>query len=187
MRKRTIILCLFLLTAVVGKSNATEPPTAAQAARQQANCGEWHKAIESYNRALTTSPKDAVCLARRGYAYARLGNYKQAFADFTTAIECDTKCPDAYSQRSRVYCWLGLEQLAMKDAHKALGLIASVPKEPELLLEHAALLYSVDKKQDADRECKQVLASYPHALDFSTLLIASGANCGFHQYQDSVN
>jgi tetratricopeptide (TPR) repeat protein len=132
MYKRTIpiILCLFLLTSLASKSSAAKHPSAAQTAQQQANCGEWQKAIESYDKALTTSPDDAVCLARRGYAQARLGNYKQAFADFTAAIKSDTNCPDAYSRRSRVYFGLGLNQLAKQDARKALGLTGTITRKP---------------------------------------------------------
>jgi len=163
------------------------PSSAAQAARHQANCGEWQKAIESYNKALTTSPKDAVCLARRGYAYARLGDYKKALAGFATAIKCDADCSDAYSRRSRVYAWLGFDQLSKQDALKALELIPSAPKDPDLLLEHAGLLYSVEKTQEADKECKQVLASNSQGKDLSSLLIASDAHYLLRQYQDSVH
>jgi len=187
MGKSTIILFLLLACVFASRSDAAEPATAAQTARQLANCGEWQQAIENYNKALITTPKDSVCLARRGFAYARLGNYKQAFVDFAGAIECDTNCADAYSRRGRVYGWLGLEQLAKQDAEKALKLIVTVPDEADLLLEHAGLLNTVDKKQEADQESKQVLATCSQGKDVSTLINASGAHYNLHQYKDSVN
>jgi tetratricopeptide (TPR) repeat protein len=187
MRKRTIIICLFILFGLGDKSNAAGSLPAAQLARQQANCGEWQQAIESYNKALNTSPNDAVCLARRGFAYANLGNFKQAFVDFTSSLEHDPHCSDAYSRRARVYAWLGLDQLAQQDASKALKLITSLPKEPDLLLEHAGLLYTIKNTQEADEESKQVLALKLQSKDVGSLIITAGAHANLHQYKDSVN
>jgi Flp pilus assembly protein TadD len=39
--------------------NAADPSLEAQEARWQASYGEWQKAIETYNKALSKSPKDA--------------------------------------------------------------------------------------------------------------------------------
>lgn len=191
LRRKTIILCLFLEVVLASKSYAAEEPRKLvnhlEVARQHANCGEWQEAIESYDKALTHSRKDAFCLARRGYAFARLGNFRQAFVDFAGAIECDTNCADAYSRRSLAYSWLGLKKFAQRDARTALTLIGTAPKDPHLLLEHAGLLYILEKSKEADEESKQVLASCAKGTDVSTLFLASTALRQLGQYQDLLS
>ena len=186
MRIRIIMLCLFFVVTLVCKCEAAEQSRLYSAARLHANCGQWQQAIECYNKELSASPEDPVALARRGYAFASLGNHKQAFIDFTDAINSDTTCPDAYSRRSRVYAWLGLMQLAKQDAHKALELMPATPEEPDLLLEHAVLLNSVDKKQESLKEVKKVLASIGKDKDVSSLVMADRAHAALNQHKEAI-
>jgi tetratricopeptide (TPR) repeat protein len=88
MRKRAIIICLLVLLSFNAESNAAELAPE-KLAWHQAICCEWQKAIDSYTKALARSPRNAAWLARRGNAYAHLGRYKRAFADYSRAIECD--------------------------------------------------------------------------------------------------
>jgi tetratricopeptide (TPR) repeat protein len=185
MRKRTIILCLFLLTGLASRCDAAEPSAAAKIARNLANCGEWEQAIKSYDIALAAAPTDAVCLARRGDAYAHIGNYKQAFADFDAAIKCDTKCPDAYYGRYRLYTLLGLNDLAEIDAKKALMSIGQTPKDPVCLLEHAALLPSGESDK-RNEESQQVLVLTSHRVDVCNLLCASEAYNNLYKFREAA-
>lgn len=190
MRELSIIVCLVLtIVAILAlacyKGNKAE--RFRQEARKHTNRCEWKQAIECYDKALVESPKNATYLARRGFAYACLGNSNQALADFTSAIESDKNCPDAYSRRSRLYSWLGLNSLSKPDAEKALELIGEPPKETELLLEYAGLLNSLGKQQESDQKYKQVLASLPQDEDVSNLLMATSAHAGLRQNQDSAD
>lgn len=163
-----------------------ETISSAQTGKHYENTANWRKAIESYNQELALSPRDAHCLARRGYAHARLGNFKQSFVDFSAAMEADSACPDAYSRRARVYTGLGFIQLAKQDAQKALTLIGDAPSEPNLLLEHAGLLYIVENKQVADLESKRVLDLCKTNKDSSTLLNLAGAHFNLGDFKDTV-
>lgn len=120
--------------------------------------GEWQRAIPLYSRAFKENPADAACLARRGFTYGQLGDYKQAFADFEEALKIDRNCPDAYSRRARVYTWLGLQTLAKKDAKRALEIIGKPAEEVYPLLEHGSLLETVGEEKQAADEFQRALA-----------------------------
>ena len=59
----------------------------------------------------------------RGWAYAELGNYKQALDDFNKAIEFDPKMSMAYVNRGVVYSSkLGNHRQALEEYKKAIEL-----------------------------------------------------------------
>ncbi|MBS1953317.1 MAG: tetratricopeptide repeat protein [Cyanobacteria bacterium SZAS-4] len=185
--RNAIIILFSLIVSYACQSATADQLRLYSAARLHSNRGEWQQAIEFYSKELAASPENSVALARRGYAFAALGNYKQAFDDFSDAIKFDTTCPDAYSRRSRVYVWLGLTQRAKQDAHRALELITVTPEEPDLLVEHAALLDCVDKKDYAAKEAKQVLTSIGKDKDVCSLVIACRAHALLNQHKPIID
>lgn len=183
---RTFIFCLFLLIVLAKDCGSTDTETQAQAARRYANCAEWVEAIESYNKALEASPRDAVCLARRGFAYAKSGNITQALTDLDSAIEYDTNCADAYSRRAIVYANLGLKRLAQQDAKEALRLVPVVPKEPDFLLEHAGLLCILERNKLADEESRQVIKLLSKRKDLEAYLLTGYAYHNLRQHLGAI-
>ncbi len=69
------------------------------------------KAIELLQSALTYN--------NRGYAYQKLGEYKLAIKDHTTAIDLDLNYAEAYSDRASANKAVGNDDLATKDLEKA--------------------------------------------------------------------
>lgn len=118
---------------------------------------QWKEAIPLYDKALKENPNDAVCLARRGFAYAQIGNYWQAFSDFDESLKADRNCWDAYSRRARVCAWLGLDSLARSDAKRGLALMPIPPEDSYILLEHATLLSILGKTLQSNDELNHAL------------------------------
>ncbi|MBL0186073.1 MAG: tetratricopeptide repeat protein [Candidatus Obscuribacter sp.] len=181
----TILLCLLSMLAC--QSGAAEPLTNTKRAKQHADCEEWQSAIEIYTKELAAHPKDAECLAGRGLAYARQGNLQQAFADFSYAIKCDPNCTEAYSNRSRVYEWLGLIGPARKDAEQALARVSTVTQDLDSIMRQAGLLNCVGKKIEAETEYNHALLLCSKDADLSALLDAACAHYQLEHLKDSLN
>jgi tetratricopeptide (TPR) repeat protein len=181
-----ISVLLMLLSTTFGVVYAANK-TPAETARQQANNCDWPNAILSYSKAMITSPKDASLVARRGYAYGMVGNFKQAFADFDTAIKIDSNCFDAYALRARINKSLWLWTGKQEDAERALKLVSPPPKELDLLLDHATLLSYNGKDKEADVEFKQVLAKVDHLNDLNSLILAARAHRSLKEYKEATD
>ena len=61
--------------------------------RQQLQQNQLHLALESVNRALQASPRDADLLFLRGKIYWRLGNRAAATANYAAAAALDPHSP----------------------------------------------------------------------------------------------
>ncbi|MGD9680165.1 MAG: tetratricopeptide repeat protein [Candidatus Obscuribacterales bacterium] len=181
-----IILLACCLSVQVLAGCSVDPESKIKEAELLTVRGEWQKAIAIYSNVLAAYPRDPVCLARRGYTYARLGQFKKAFADFDAAIESDPKCPEPYLWRSFVNSILGFGGLSNQDSVKALSLISAEPVEPILLLSYAAALYSTGKTKEADRVSKKALELSSHRKDFKSLVLAANAHSILREYKESL-
>lgn len=184
-KQATRLFCLLFVLAY--QSGSAQLLADCQDAKQQANREEWQNAIESYNKEIAAHPKDAESLAGRGLAHARQGDIKQAFADFSAAIDSDPNCAKAYSNRSRVYGWLGLIKPAKEDAQKALALMLPVPQDSDSLLSHASLLKCLGKNEEAQAELSKALLSYSKDEDLSSLLNAACAHYLLGQSKETID
>ena len=90
--------------------------------------GDYDRAIQDYNQALTLRPGDRTSIknlrigyARRGSAHANLGEQDQALADYSKAIELDPDYRDAFANRAVLYDHKGDKERAIADYRAALS------------------------------------------------------------------
>lgn len=82
----------------------------------------YSAAAESYTCALRLQPDYVPALARRGYAYAALGDSERALADYEQALSLDETYMPVYVDRGALYTRLGNFGLAINDLTLALSL-----------------------------------------------------------------
>ncbi len=91
--------------------------------------GEYAKAIEECDKALSLHPNLMPALINRGNVFRSMGRYDQAVADYTLAIE--SALPSdiavgnpaiAYLNRALTYLDMGKSDLAKMDCEKAIGI-----------------------------------------------------------------
>ncbi|OGX37202.1 MAG: hypothetical protein A3G91_05555 [Omnitrophica WOR_2 bacterium RIFCSPLOWO2_12_FULL_50_9] len=91
--------------------------------------GEYAKAIEECDKALSLHPNLMPALINRGNVFRSMGRYDQAVADYTLAIE--SALPSdiavgnpaiAYLNRALTYLDMGKSDLAKRDCEKAVGI-----------------------------------------------------------------
>lgn len=145
-------------------------------------------AVKTFNRVLALSPRDALSRSMRGRAWARIGKFKQAFADFDNAIKHDTTCADAYLSRALTSAALGLTDLSLEDAKKAL---ANTDAFSNRLDRHERLrraeLHSLLRNDKlATSEAKGLVATYKEKHDVETLLLLANANILLGDMKESI-
>ena len=70
--------------------------------------GQYDKAIEEYNTAISINPNHADAYSNRGIAYGMKGQHDKAIEDFNTAISIDPNLAQAYFNRGVIYGIKGL-------------------------------------------------------------------------------
>lgn len=97
------------------------PPTATPTAQEWFNIGEAERtvgnnqlALNPYAQAIALDPNFAAAYNSRGGVYEQLGNYDQALADYTAAINIDPRL-EFYANRGNVYLRLMRNGLAISD------------------------------------------------------------------------
>jgi Flp pilus assembly protein TadD len=88
--------------------------------------GDYDRAIQDYEQALSLRPGDATATknlrigyARRGTANANLGDKTQALADYTKAIELEPDHAPSYLRRGALHLERGDDRAALADLEKA--------------------------------------------------------------------
>ena len=71
------------------------PPGSDARARTLASMGQYDEAIAEYDRVLSSDPKDAKVLFRRGLTYYVMKNYPAALKDFDQAVRVKPGMDDA--------------------------------------------------------------------------------------------
>ena len=84
--------------------------------------GQYQRAIEDYNKAITLKTDFADAYDNRGTAYDRLGQFQRAIEDYNKAITLKTDFAYAYYNRGTAYDRLGQYQRAIEDYNKAITL-----------------------------------------------------------------
>ena len=89
--------------------------------------GEYARALEDYDQAVTINPLDADAFNSRGTTYAALARYERAVLDFDEAIRLNPASPLAFS--NRCFARGALDQLepALADCSEALRLKPNNP------------------------------------------------------------
>ena len=90
--------------------------------KQEANQGNYHKAIALLNQLITRCPNSAVDYNNRGLMYLKLANYDQAMADFNRAIAINPSLDRAYNNRGNCYAHQGQLNQAIENYEQALDI-----------------------------------------------------------------
>lgn len=92
---------------------------------------DYQQAIENSTKAVLflpdTGEQTAVAVCQRGIAYSRLLHFKEAYTDYTAALNLNPNLKEAYTNRSDASNHLGLYDQAIADANQALALDPQSP------------------------------------------------------------
>lgn len=104
----------------------------------------YSAAAHSYTCALDLKPDYAPAYARRGYAYAELGDSERALADYEQALSLDETYIPAYVNRGALYTRLGNFGLAIND----LTLAISLDPSNVTALNNRAVVHAIEGNYD---------------------------------------
>jgi tetratricopeptide (TPR) repeat protein len=114
------------------------------------------KAVDYWNRAISSKQDTAAAYSNRGLAYHNLKQYQKAVKDFNAAIKMDPDYATAYNNRGNSYYELNEFQLALKDFNQSLKL---KPQYAKAHLNRGLVFYQMDKKaqacMDFQKSCNQ--------------------------------
>lgn len=84
-------------------NNDKSTVTAFRQGRELINSGDMEQAMERLNFAINRFDRHAQALERRGFIHYLQGNTTEALADYAASIAIDTKRPEAYLGRAKIY------------------------------------------------------------------------------------
>jgi tetratricopeptide (TPR) repeat protein len=140
-------------------------------------------ALQSYTCAIQLQADYAPAYARRGYAYAALGDADNAMADYTRALELDEALVEAYVNRGVLYTQLGNFGLAIGDLTLAIQL------DPSNLsaYNNRAVVHAIEGNYDlAIGDLRQAITVDPKAPDPYATLAAVYSALAAQNYQKFV-
>jgi len=111
------------------------------------------KAVNYWNRAISSKQNTAVAHSNRGLAYHELKQYQKAVEDYNSAVKLDPGYAAAYNNRGNSYYELTEYQLALNDFNQSLKL---KPKYAKAHLNRGLVFYQMDKNGQA---CKDFQSS----------------------------
>ena len=88
--------------------------------KQEANQGNYHKAIAILDRLIDRLPYSAIDYNNRGLMYLKMANYEQAMADFDQAIALNPCLDRSYNNRGNCYAHQGNLSKAIENYEQAL-------------------------------------------------------------------
>ena len=88
--------------------------------KQEANQGNYHKAIAILDRLIDRLPYSAIDYNNRGLMYLKMANYEQAMADFDQAIALNPSLDRSYNNRGNCYAHQGNLSKAIENYEQAL-------------------------------------------------------------------
>lgn len=83
---------------------------------------KYKEAFEQFTKAIGLDPKYTSAIKRRGVVCIELRQYKEALADFDHANSIDPADPEPYAGKTRAYCDLGENKLALKNVDELIKL-----------------------------------------------------------------
>jgi tetratricopeptide (TPR) repeat protein len=133
---------------------------------QYAEQNDYQEAIKAFSESINAFKPDlAETYLQRGLIYHRLGDYEQAVADYSSAIELKPDFPLAYNNRGWSYFQLGNSQLAIVNYTKAIELD---PSNPEFTTPYNNRGWTYYLEGDYDR----ALADFNQAIDLNPTMYA---------------
>lgn len=120
--------------------------------------GNYAKAIEAYNRAISLNPSNLEAYASRGTAHYFAGHYELAQQDYEFIL-------DKNPYQTNVYTAYGSALAARGDYENALAIfnfaIRVQPNKPENYFSRAGVYFMLGRFQEALADYTTVLDSYP--------------------------
>jgi hypothetical protein len=104
--------------------------------------GEFDLAIEYFNQAIASDPRDRLAVSNRGSVFFRKGEYQRALADFSRLIELNPDNGDAYYKRMRTYQELGLQEQAAEDRRRAIMLTLEAERRKSIAVTISGFMFS---------------------------------------------
>ena len=117
MMRLTVIATLGL--GLAGCESLSPSRSAGVAEVVQDTGGNQTANIASLSEVISRNPNDAVAYNTRGAAYARIGRYSDAIADFNKATQIDPNQAAAYTNRALAFRQTGKNDAAMTDFTRA--------------------------------------------------------------------
>ena len=108
-----------------------------------------NKAVDYWNRAISSEQNTAVAYSNRGLAYHDLKQYQKAVKDYSEAIKLDPDNAAAYNNRGNSYYELNEYQLALNDFNQSLKY---KPQYAKAYLNRGLVFYQMDKNAQACRD-----------------------------------
>ena len=119
------------------------------------------KVIEYLNEAIRLKPNDEA-YNNRGLVYYKLGQYREALADYNEAIRLNPDVADVYSNRGTIYFKLGQYQQALVDYNKA---IIMKPKSADAYNNRGLAYGKLGQYQQAVDDFNQATSLKPDYID----------------------
>lgn len=120
--------------------------------------GEYARALEDYDQAVTINPLDADAFNSRGTTYTALARYGRAILDFDEAIRLNPASPLAFSNRCFARGALDQLEQALADCSEALHL---KPKNPGALGSRAFIYLKLRRYEAAIADYNSKLRESP--------------------------
>ena len=117
-----IALCVVLAMSGVNCQQQVSPEQHLNAGAQLQEQRHLVEAIAEYDEAIRLDPWLDEAYARRGLAYADMGQFQKAIQDFNVAITLNPQGAEAFFLRGSVQYSLGKYQLALDDLSEAIRL-----------------------------------------------------------------
>lgn len=115
-------------------------------------------AMTDFNRAIELSPEYVPAYAERALLYYEDKEYDAACRDFDNIIKLDSNNADAYFRRGACYYYKNELETAIGDLDQAIKLS---PKHPGAYLVKGVCYQKLERKQDAIKAYKALLANVP--------------------------
>jgi len=145
------------------------------------NMGEYDKAIQEFNKALTHDPTYVPAYYDRGLAHARQQHYAEASADFSQVIALNPQHADAYYNRGLVYARQNAFEQALADYDHALAL---QPHAPVIYNSRGNVHYNTQNYTQAIADYDQAIQHDPMYAD--AYLNRGLAHAAIEEYQRAI-
>jgi len=137
--------------------------------------GDYDKAIQDYNQAISRDPKSARALAGRGAAYLDRGDYDRAIQDFNETLRLAPSASLTFNGRGAAYFAKGDYDRALQDLNEAIRLN---PKIQRALLNRGMANVYAGHLSEAQQDLSQYLQSDPKNFYASMWLYLAQAKGG---------
>lgn len=120
--------------------------------------GQYERALEDYDRAVTINPLDAEAFNSRGTTYIALERYELAVEDFDRAIRINPSSPATLGNRCFANAVLGKLEQALSDCNEALRI---KPKYSGAYASRALAYLKLKRYDDAIADYTALIKSQP--------------------------